>query len=733
MTITGKISSIIYSNETNSYKVLLVKSESNGYITCVGSSPEVSVGDKLEFEGEFITHKVYGEQFSFSKVSKLLPTDMDSLITYIAKSSVRGVGEKTVEKIVKEFGEDSINVIRFESEKLNVIKGLNEGKIEALSKYINEEWERWNTVSFLSKYSVDVSTAIRIYETLGVSAIDVIKENPYALLEFVNKLDFKTTDKLALSLNIPKNNKERIKSGILYILTWYLFNEGSTCLEIKFLEEQTSKLLQISIEDIDIILKNMIALGIVTTDTIGGIDYVYRQSIYLAEQNIASKIINMTKSKTKIRALDEKINKVCEDLSIVPSEEQLEAIKNSMKTNISVITGGPGTGKTTIIKCIIDLLKIEDMKFVLSAPTGRAAARITDLTGENAKTIHRLLEIGKIEDTDLETVLNVETKIIDADVVIVDEVSMIDTMLMNNLLKSIKENTKLILVGDAYQLPSVGPGKVLKNIIGSGVVLTTNLTTIYRQSKKSDIIVNAHRVKNGQNVLFKDSKTDLYFIPTESELDTSKTVENLVSGKVFEYLPNTYTNAELEIQVLTPMKKNILGVSELNKVLQKNYINPKDGMKCKKYMDKIFYISDKVMQIKNNYDITYESDNGTRGTGIYNGDIGYITDISNENEYMIIDFDGRKVKYDYDNLDELEHAYAVTVHKSQGSEFDIVIIPLYTCFEKLFNRNLIYTAMTRAKKLLIFVGRQKVIEYMINNTKENKRCTGLEYKLKKLK
>lgn len=732
MTLTGKLSSIIYSNETNNYKVLLVKSKEEGYVTCVGISPDIGIGDILEFEGDYSSHKVYGKQFTFTKISKILPTDLESLTEYIIKSKIKGIGEKTVEKIIKRFEDKTIDTIRYEKEKLLEIKGMNHEKIALLSDYINDEWEKWNTVNFLSKYLVDVSTSIKIYNTLGISSIDIIKENPYSLLEFVNKLDFKTTDKLALSLNIPKNDKQRVKAGVIYILTWYLFNEGSTCLEKEYLKEQATKLLGINKADIDNVLKDMIVKKVITQEEINNLIYVYRSSIYKAEINIATKIIAMTKENTKIKGLEKTINNISMKQNLVLSKEQVIAIKNSLSANISVITGGPGTGKTTIIKCIIDILKEHNLDYILAAPTGRAAKRITELTGEDAKTIHRLLEIGKLEDTDLDTVLNLETKIIDADVVIIDETSMIDTMLMNNLLKSIKEDTKLILVGDAYQLPSVGPGKILKDIILAKTIMVSNLTTIYRQSKKSDIIVNAHRVKNGEKIKFKDDKTDLYFIDTETEEKTREMVEKLVGGKIFEFLPNTFEKEELEIQVLTPIKKNSLGTVELNKLLQKTYLNPTPSNTHKPYKDKILYENDKVMQIKNNYDIKWETKNGTNGTGIYNGDIGKITKISNENEYMIIDFDDKKVKYEYEKLDELEHAYAVTVHKSQGSEFDIVIIPLYVCFEKLFNRNLIYTAMTRAKRLLIFVGRRQVIDYMISNTKENKRITGLEYKLKKM-
>ncbi len=456
--------------------------------------------------------------------------------------------------------------------------------------------------------------------------------------------------------------------------------------------------------------------------------YVYRKSMYMAEKNISDVILQKTKSGISKCSYEKQIENVSENQSIILSDKQKEAIKLCLSSNISVITGGPGTGKTTIIKCVIDIFKQKEISYVLCAPTGRAAKRITETSGEKAQTMHRLLEISKIDDRDLESLINFETKIVDKDVIIVDEVSMVDTILMNNLVKALKPSTKLILVGDSNQLPSVGAGSVLKDIINSGVVNVVELTEIYRQSAKSDIIVNAHRVKNGEYIEFKkkDKNTDMFLIEADSIEETKAELESLISHRLENYKGLDVLN---DVQVISPIKKTALGIWELNKVIQ-NILNPISKNKAhRKVGDKTFLKGDKVMQVRNNYDLTYEI-NGAPASGVYNGDIGIIEKISSESQLLTVKFDdGKIVDYDFKELDQLEHAYAITVHKSQGSEFNTVIIPIYICFEKLFNRNLIYTAMTRAKSLLIFIGSKQAIDYMVDNTYENKRCTGLKNRL----
>lgn len=724
MQLSGKVSNIIYHNEKNGYTVFLLKSEGD-YITVVGDGTGVEAGDTINIEGEFTYHKTYGEQFSFSKLEKELPADSESLVTYIANSEVKGVGEKTAQRIIKKFGDDALEVIRYKPDLLVSIKGMNEERAEQLSEYINNEWERWNLTSFLSKNNIGLKMAMKIYDALGINAINIIKENPYSLMEFVSSLDFKTVDKLAYNLNVDRTSDDRIKGGIIYLLSYFI-KEGNTCVKKDLLNEYASRMLEVSSDCIEKAFKSLILKDKIVIETAQSIEYVYRKSMYQAEKNIAEHLKILTENSSNKFKLEKDLEEVARDLNIVLSPTQEEAIKMCINNNLSVITGGPGTGKTTIIKCIIDILKRKNMSYVLAAPTGRAAKRITETTGENAKTIHRLLEITKVEEGDFDSQVDFPIDVIDADVVIVDEASMIDVLLMNNLVKGLKSNSKLIIVGDADQLPSVGPGKVLKDIIESGIAHTIFLTEIYRQSAKSDIIMSAHAIKAGEHITFKKDNTDMYFIESDSVDDVVKEIQSLVDYR----LKAKYDEGFLgDIQILTPIKKSAIGTYELNKVLQKIKLNPTDNMIHRKSGDRVFYEEDKVMQVVNNYDKNYDLD-GVQGTGIYNGDMGRIIKINTAEQYLTVEFDDRRrAKYDFDELDELEHAYAITVHKSQGSEFNTVIIPLYICYEKLFNRNLLYTAMTRAKNLLIFVGRQAVINYMIDNTNEKSRESGLKRKL----
>ena len=726
MVLEGKISTIIYRNETNGYTVLLLKSEDE-YITAVGETGEIEVGDHVEVDGDFTYHKSYGEQFQFGRITKMLPSDSDAIIKYIAASEIKGLGKKTAEKIVDTFGENTIDTIRYYPDKLLEIKGMNDEKAYALSEYINDEWEKWNLTSFLARYDIGINVSMKIYKALGLDSIKIIKEDPYSLMEFVSTLDFKTLDKLATGLHIPKEHENRIKAGIIYYLKLVMRN-GHTCVLYDTLIRESSKLLMVEeniLFNILEVLKNKDKIFIENRGS--GKDYVYLSGMYYAEKRIAEKLTEMVKQSSRIKNLDKLIDKVSEKESIVLSDEQKLAIETAINSNVTIITGGPGTGKTTIIKCIIDILKEKKYSYVLAAPTGRAAKRITETTKEEAKTLHRLLEITKVDEGNIEEIINYPVEELEQDVVIIDEASMIDTILMNNLMKSLSTKTKLILVGDVYQLPAVGAGNVLKDIINSKVVDTVYLTEIYRQSKQSDIVVNAHKIKTGESIEFKKKDTDLFFIETGDIDSTVIELESLVRTRIKNFVGENFKE---DIQVLTPIKKTDLGTYELNKRVQKIKINPTKDMVCKKHGDRTFYIGDKVMQITNNYDIKWDQ-NGTEGTGIFNGDTGKITSINLENEYLIVEYDeSRKVKYDFDALDQIEHAYAITIHKSQGSEFDIVIIPLYICYEKLFNRNLIYTAMTRAKRLLVFVGKKQVLNYMIQNSNESMRETGLEFKLK---
>ena len=727
MKIDGKIETIIFSNKTNGWTVLLLKSGKD-YTTATGQIEDIEVGDEIELDGEFVVHKVYGEQFKFENYKKLLPKTNSALIQYIA-DNIKGVGKKTATNIINTFGDDAINVIRFNPEKLREVKGLNLEKIENLNTFFNEEWDKWNSIEYLSNLGISVLVASRIYKALGNETIKIVKENPYSLISFVKSIDFKLVDEIGKKLGLSLDNEDRIDTGILYALG-KVTEFGHTCIDLDKLVDYSMSILNVDEQDIINGIARLKFMQKIYTEDINQKEFVFRRSLYLAEENIAKSIIAKTRQSIKIKNYDKQIEKVSNVNSLVLSDEQKQAISTCLNNYISVITGGPGTGKTTIIKCIIDILENLKKEYVLCAPTGRAAKRIKETTGKEAKTLHRLLEITKVENDNLDMFLDIMVRPIEAEVVIIDEASMIDTMMMNNIIKALKVNTKLILVGDVNQLPSVGAGAVLKDIIDSNCVNTVYLKKIYRQSAKSDIIVNAHRVNDGIYPEFKTKDTDLFFYQTDSVSSTLDKIDSVISEEIdlHEDVKDAIDILK-NMQILTPMKKTELGTIQLNEILQEK-LNKKDGIKIeKKFGDKTFRVSDKVMQIVNNYDKKFSID-GKFFDGVFNGDIGYITKIDNLEEKLYVLFDDEKeVEYDFDELDQLEHAYAITIHKSQGSEFDFCILPIYIGYPKLFTRNLLYTAMTRAKKKLVIIGSKKMINYMVDNVDSKNRNTGLKQKI----
>ena len=736
MEIKGQITDIIYENEINGYMVAEFKTKEEETVI-TGYLPFINNGDSLKVTGKFITHQEYGRQFKVETFEKIMPETLEALERYLAGGIITGVGPATAKKIIQKFGEETIHVLKFEPDKLATVKGINNEKAIKISEEFTEKWDLWEIVGFLEKFGISAANSKKVYEAFGKNAVNEIEANPYTLLDITYGVDFKKIDKMALELGIAGNDEKRIESAITYSLA-LASNNGNTCVEKQNLITYVQELLNVEPEDIENCIINLKARAKIEIENLEEIEWVYLNTFYVCEKNIAEKLIALkqTKNIKKIKDFDKKFKKEEKNIEITLSEKQREAIKAVNDNNVCVITGGPGTGKTTIIKFIIELYKKEGKKVVLCAPTGRAAKRMSEATGEEATTIHRLLSLGKTEESLGMERVDYQIAPIDCDIIIIDEMSMVDVFIMNYILKGLYLGTKLVLVGDVNQLPSVGPGNVLKDIIKSGVIETVELNEIFRQAAQSQIITNAHKVNNGENFLntpkeeLKEKLQDFFYI---NETSMSKMVEDVISlcsGRL-----KKYGNYEFfkDIQVLTPTKKGKLGTKELNIELQRalNYQNSGEKNE-KKHGERIFRVGDRVMQIKNNYDIYWEKKNKENGTGIFNGELGRISKIDDITKQIEVSFDDEKVAwYEYNDLEQLEHSYSITIHKSQGSEFDVVIMCLPPAAPMLLTRNLLYTGITRAKKLLIILGTRKTVEYMIQNTETKKRNTGLEYKLMK--
>lgn len=737
MELSGQLTEIIYQNEVNSYLIGILENEEDT-ITIVGYMPFLVEGDYIKVIGNFVTHKEYGKQFKVETFEKIMPKTLDSLEKYLSNGTIKGIGPATAKKIVATFGEDTINVFKFEPEKLTQIKGITKEKAIEMAQCFVENWELWQIVVFLDNFGISPANAKTIYKKLGTQTIDEIESNPYILIDLVKGVDFAKLDKYALENGFEINNYKRIKCGIKYSLVKITYNGHCCTLEanlIKYVKE----LLKVEDDDIEHCLIDLNVKEEIVIEKREDENWVYSKEIYDAEANIASKLIllDSTQNIKRIDSFDSELEKIEKAGNINLSTKQEEAIQAINSNNVVIITGGPGTGKTTIIKNVIDIYKSHGKKVVLCAPTGRAAKRMTEMTGEEAKTLHRLLEIGKIEKVNEFTIMNYEVAPIDADVIIVDEASMVDIYLMNYLLNGIYQGTKLILVGDTDQLPSVGPGSVLKDIINSERIKTIFLDEIFRQAAQSKIIVNSHKVNDGEYFLEKEEqeglKDDFFYIKEKSQDIMLDQIISLCKGRLKNF--GDYDFFE-NIQILSPTKKGLLGTKELNKRLQEELNPSNDEKKEKKVGEVIFREGDRVMQVKNNYDIYWEKGN-TRsltyenGTGIFNGELGKILKIDFLNKQIKILFDDEKEAwYAFSDMDQIEHAYAITVHKAQGSEFDVVIMVVTQSSAMLLTRNLLYTGLTRAKKLLILIGNDNVVKFMIQNADTKIRNTGLEYKLK---
>ncbi len=676
MELVGEVGDIIYYNETNSYMIAEFDTEDE-QTTIVGYLPFIASGDNIKVIGNFVEHKKYGRQFKVETFEKLMPQTVGALEKYLANGNIKGVGEALAKRIVRQFGEDTIQVFKTEPQRLAEVKGISQSKAIDIAESFLENWEVWQIVGFLERFGIGAEFAKKVYELLGINAIEQIEQDPYILIDIARGVDFKQIDKMALDLGIRYDNDKRIRSGIKYALIRATYN-GHACVLKENLIEFVISLLDVMTENIEdglIELRANDEIVIEERNDGTGI-WIYLSNFYYTEQEIALRIKRLQQASNvkKIKNIQTVLNKIESNSKIELSEKQKEAIQLVNENNVTIITGGPGTGKTTIIKTIIDIYEQKGNKVVLCAPTGRAAKKMTETTGKEASTLHRLLEIGKIDENNFyQTSTEYEGAPIDADLIIVDELSMVDMFVMSYLLKCIYRGTKLILVGDCDQLSSVGPGSVLKDLIASEKVVTVHLDKIFRQAAKSKIILNAHRVNNGEPFLTKEDEDyteetmeDFFYINESSQEKIVEEVLSLCTGRLKNYGDYDFFQ---NIQVLTPTKKGMLGTRELNKALQES-LNPNVcDLPEKANMGAIYRAGDRIMQVKNNYDMDWEKEvdgNIEVGKGVFNGEIGTITEVSEKNKIIEIKFDDEKTAYyDYTELEQIEHSYAITIHKAQ--------------------------------------------------------------------
>jgi len=730
ITVEGIVEDIIFRNESNGFTVAKLHAEEDS-ITIVGNVPFLNIGQSVEVAGEMIYHPNYGEQIKIENVSTITPKTLDGIEKYLSSGLIPHVGKKTAKKIVERFGKDSLEIIEYNPERLKEIEGIGDKKVKKISEAFEEQRELRDIMVFLQQYGITVNYGVKIYKKYGKDTINIISENPYRLSEDIFGIGFKKADEIAKNMGIATNSPYRIEAGIKFQLMKSSGN-GHTYVPQGILIEESRKILEVEEELIEQSIRDLAIRKDIQLENVDGEIWIYYMPFYMAETNVSKKIVELSRVELEKLNIDveEEINNIEDKEGIKFAKRQREAIKESVENGMLIITGGPGTGKTTTINAIIKLFEEKELKVVLAAPTGRAAKRMSQATDREAKTIHRLLEYSFMEDE--MGFGRDEASPLEADVVIIDETSMVDIILMNNLLKAIMAGTRVIFVGDTDQLPSVGPGNVLKDIINSGVVKVVKLDEIFRQAEESMIIVNAHKINKGEYPCLNAKGKDFYFIPKYNSKEIVDTILGLCNRRLPKF--NGYDSLK-DIQVLTPMKKGDAGTNSLNKYLQE-VLNPKGyGKREKKIGNEIFRVGDKVMQIKNNYTTEWEIiENGVvkeKGEGVYNGDFGFIIDIDEEDEILKVLFDDEKeVEYDFSQLDELKLAYATTVHKSQGSEFPVVIMPICWGPPMLLTRNLLYTAITRAKELVVLVGEERFLLKMIQNNRITKRYSGLDYRMK---
>lgn len=724
--LEGVVRDIVFQNEESAFCIIKIEDEHDVH-TALGTFPYISVGQTLILQGETVTHATFGKQFKCESYEEIVPSSMTGIEKYLSSGAIAGIGPITAKKLVEKFGAEIFSIIGNDADRLKELDGIGDKKVRLIYDSYIKGREVKNIMVFLQSYGVTPKQALKIYRVFGNDAVAKVKENPYVLSDEVPSIGFKTADKIARNLGITLDSPFRIQSGIKYIINDYCA-QGSTFIPKELLLEKGQTILEVQRAQLEENILHEVMKSRLMVERIGDVEGVFTMPYLYAEISVTKLMLSLLLN--EMEPLDLPVREYISDFEkenhISFHEKQIDAIEGAMSNGIEIITGGPGTGKTTIIKCILNLLERAGKKVLMGAPTGRAAKRMSEATGRESKTIHRLIDLSV--STEEEEVLFDEDQTLNCDAVIIDEASMIDVMLMNSLLKAIKPNTRLILVGDVDQLPSVGAGKVLEDLIECEAFPVVKLQFIYRQGKESFITTNAHRINTGTMPVLNAKESDFFFIQGEDTEDSLQKLIELVTLRLPKF--NEKWDRVKDFQILTPMRKGELGVHNLNLVLQKA-LNPRR----KKYAFTDFQIGDKVMQTKNNYMIKWRKTKRVfgeppEGQGIFNGDIGYVTEINAEDNTVSVLFDDDKiVEFESQELDELELAYAVTIHKSQGSEFKVVLVPLFMGPPLLMSRNLIYTAVTRARELIVLVGSQKALSYMIRNTKTYERHTSLKYRI----
>lgn len=729
----GTIVEIIFHNNENGYTVAVFETEIEAF-TVVGNLPNVGVGRSFILRGEFIQHQIYGEQFAIKGFEEVMPSTEEGIRDFLTSGVMKGIGRKTAAAIVAKFGKDSLRIIEEEPDRLREVSGIGEKTANKIFEAFSKHREFAKITLYLQQYGITANYAMKLYRVYGENTISAVEENPYRLVEDVFGIGFKKADKIAEKIGIEPDDEYRVKSGIKFTLT-YFAGEGNTFLPQSELCEKAGQLLEISREVVEEQLVSMAFEGSIHIESLDGRNVVFLTAYYIAEQNVCKCLtaINSASLKPIQGKIESLISRTESITGVYLSENQKHAVVTSLNMGVSVITGGPGTGKTTIINTIINILEDSGLKTAIAAPTGRAAKRITETSGHYASTIHRLLEYYYSEGEDMMRFGKTSEDPLDYDAVIVDEASMIDLMLMNGLLSAIRPGTRLIIVGDADQLPSVGAGNVLRDIIASEYIYTTRLTEIFRQAGESMIVVNAHRINKGEYPDCNAKGKDFFFLRRDTEKNMLETIKELCLTRLPEYYDDV--SARADIQILTPVRKGLLGSISLNKELQKVLNPPSKELEEKSFGERTFREGDKVMQIKNNYQLKWKNlEDFTEGEGVFNGDVGFIHGIDREfNEITVVFDEVRYVTYNFSQIDELELAYAVTVHKSQGSEFPIIIMPISWFPPMLATRNLLYTAVTRGKKAVVLVGSENKLNAIVDNNRISERYSGLEYRLKKFR